>query len=438
MGGDSDLITYISKEDFIKNMTYILDTLQMYNMNSLIYHVRMHDDALYKSKYNPVSPYWSEVDFNDFDPLEWMINETHKRGIDFHAWMNPYNIKSGYVPVEDIVEQYKGLENPANDSNNILVGVNFINLNPGLEIVRNFIDTTIQEFLENYEVDAIHFDDFFYDDMGAAGKTEGNYTILDEPDQITYEEYIEDHPECKYDSKNAKDKADWRRDQTDELIKLLSNSIKEYNEKNNKKVQFGISPTGIYKNGDGVVTYDEQGNAITTGSKTNGQEHFHSYIFANTLNWVNNYWIDYILPQSYWAQDHPLARYKNVMGWWNKVVEYKKTNLFSGIGLYMADLSVDTYGWQKNQNEMMEQISYCYETKNIDGYSIYNFHTLRKLRDGEETISATQVKNAMKAWQTKMPPTEIKSYDKIKLGKPENLAFEDNVLSFNKVNEAKY
>ena len=100
----------------------------------------------------------------------------------------------------------------------------------------------------------------------------------------------------------------------------------------------------------------------------------------------------------------------------------------------MADLSVDTYGWQKNQNEMMEQISYCYETKNIDGYSIYNFHTLRKLRDGEETISATQVKNAMKAWQTKMPPTEIKSYDKIKLGKPENLAFEDNVLSFNKVN----
>ena len=73
-GGDSDLITYISKEDFIKNMTYILDTLQMYNMNSVIYHVRMHDDALYKSKYNPVSPYWSEVDFNDFDPLEWMIN----------------------------------------------------------------------------------------------------------------------------------------------------------------------------------------------------------------------------------------------------------------------------------------------------------------------------------------------------------------------------
>ena len=133
-----------------------------------------------------------------------------------------------------------------------------------------------------------------------------------------------------------------------------------------------------------------------------------------------------------------MARYKNVMGWWKKVVEYKKTNLFSGIGLYMADLSVDTYGWQKNQNEMMEQISYCYESENIDGVSVYNFHTLRKLRDGEETMSATQLKNAVKAWQVKLPSSEIKSFEKIILSKPENLAFENNVLSFNKVNEAKY
>ena len=438
-GGDSDLITYISKEDFIDKMTYILDTLKMYNMNTIIYHVRTHNDALYESKYNPISPYWSDVNFKDFDPLKWMIKETHRRGIDFHAWMNPYRIKTGYVPVEDIVEQYKDYENPANDTKNFLVGVNCIFMDPGLETVRNFIDTTIQEFLEKYDdVDAIHFDDYFYDDMGAGGKTEGNYTILDEPDQTTYEDYINDHPECKYDSKNAKDKANWRRDQVDELILLLSNNIKSYNEKNNKKIQFGISPTGIYKNGDGVVTYDEQGNAITTGSNTNGQEHYHSYLFCDTLKWVNNYWIDYIVPQSYWAQDHPLARYKNVMGWWDKVVKYKKTNLFSGVGLYMADLSGNTYGWKTNVNEMMEQLSYCYESENIDGVSVYNFHTLRKLRDGEETMSATQLKNAVKAWQIKLPPSEIKSFEKIIPSKPENLAFENNVLSFNKVNEAKY
>ena len=437
-GGDADLITFISKEDFIEKMTYILDTLKKYNMNTIIYHVRTHNDALYQSKYNPVSPYFEKVDFKEFDPLKWMVNESHKRGIDFHAWMNPYRIKSGVVPVEEIIEKYKNFENPANDTKNILIGKNCIFMDPGLEIVRNFIDTTIQEFLEQFDVDAIHFDDYFYDDMGAGGKTEGEETILDEQDQNTYEDYIKNHPDCKYDSKNAVDKANWRREQVDELIILLSNNIREYNKKNNKKVQFGISPTGIYKNGDGVVTYDNKGNAITTGSNTNGQEHYASYLFCDSLNWINNGWIDYILPQSYWAQDHPLARYKNVMGWWNKVVEYKKVNLFSGVGLYMADLSGNTYGWQNNENELCEQLTYTYESKNIDGVSIYNFNTLRKLRDGVESKSATQVKNGMIAWQKKVPPSEIKSFERIELSKPENMTFKDNILSFNKVNGAKY
>ena len=93
-GGDADLVTFISVEQFKDNMTYILDTLKMYNMNSLIYHVRTHDDALYQSKLNPISPYFKDVDYKKFDPLKWMIDETHKRGIDFHAWMNPYRIKS--------------------------------------------------------------------------------------------------------------------------------------------------------------------------------------------------------------------------------------------------------------------------------------------------------------------------------------------------------
>ena len=79
-GGDADLIKYYSKEDFITKMTYILDTFKMYNMNSIIYHVRTHNDALYPSKLNPVSPYFKGVKFDEFNPLEWMIKETHKRG----------------------------------------------------------------------------------------------------------------------------------------------------------------------------------------------------------------------------------------------------------------------------------------------------------------------------------------------------------------------
>ena len=89
----------------------------------------------------------------------------------------------------------------------------------------------------------------------------------------------------------------------------------------------------------------------------------------------------------------------------------KKTNLFSGIGLYRAALTNNPYGWRKNENEMYEQLTYCIQCKNIDGFSIYNFNCLRKLRDGVNSMSAIQVKNAKKAWKKKVPPTEIKSFE---------------------------
>ena len=115
--------------------------------------------------------------------------------------------------------------------------------------------------------------------MGAGGSTSGEKTILDEPDQKTYNDYIDKHPECPYHNDSATDKADWRRYQVDLLIKLLKDKISEYNKSKKKYVQFGISPTGIYKNGDGKVTYDKDNNAVTTGSLTNGQEHYASYLF---------------------------------------------------------------------------------------------------------------------------------------------------------------
>ena len=439
-GGDADLIKYYSKEDFITKMTYILDTFKMYNMNSIIYHVRTHNDALYPSKLNPVSPYFKGVKFDEFNPLEWMIKETHKRGMDFHAWMNPYRIKSGnQYSMKEILELYNGYENPANDSSCILNGTDTIILDPGLQKVRKFIADTILEFLGQFDVEAIHFDDYFYCDMGAGGRTEGEKTILDEPDQKTYEDYIDAHPECEYEKDNAKDKANWRRYQVNLLIILLKEQLDEYNKKNNKHVQLGISPTGIYKNGDGEVTYDKDGNAITTGSKTDGgQEHFASYLFCDTLKWINHNWIHYILPQSYWAADHPRAGYKNVMGWWNKVVKYKNVNLYSGLGLYMADLSGKTYGWQTNDHELYDQFVYVNQGEYIDGPSIYNFHTLRKLRDGESTISATQIKNGMVLWTKLVPPKELRCFTTIKLGSVQNVVRDKNKLTFDKLNNAKF
>ena len=170
----------------------------------------------------------------------------------------------------------------------------------------------------------------------------------------------------------------------------------------------------MYKNGDGKISCDKEGNAMTTGSDTNCQRHYASYIFADTLLWINKGWINYILPQSYWSIDHPQARYFYVMDWWNSVLEYKKINSYSGIGLYMSDLTGkavnDAYAWKTNDNELYEHLVYSNNKKNIYGVSIYNFQTLRKLKDGEDTYSAVQIKNGIKAWKMIVPPVEIKSF----------------------------
>ena len=148
VAGDSDLISYNTEENFKNRMTYILDTLKMYNMNALIFHVRTENNAFYKSKINPISYYFRKVNFDKFDPLKWLIEEAHRRGIDFHAWFNPYRIKLGPTySLDYILNEYKDYkDNPASDAKCILNGKEFIILNPGLEKVRNFIVQTIKEF----------------------------------------------------------------------------------------------------------------------------------------------------------------------------------------------------------------------------------------------------------------------------------------------------
>ena len=439
-GGDQSLIEYQNKSDFINKINYILDTIKSYKMNSMIFHVRTHNDAFYPSELNPTSPYFSKVNFSEFDPLEYVIKETHKRGIEFHAWMNPYRVKSGNnFDLNEIAKSYKNFpKNPANNVSNMLKGDTTVILNPGLEIVKNFIIESVLEFLNKYKVDAIHFDDYFYCDMGAYGKLSGENTIINEPDQQTYEQYIDKNPKCKYDKKNAENKADWRRLQVDDFIQKLHIAIKNFNIKNSQYVQFGISPTGIYKNGDGIVNYDEKKNAITNGSKTNGQQHYSSYLFCDTVKWVNNGWIDYILPQSYWAKDHPLAGYENVIGWWDKIVKYKKVNLYSGIGLYMADHTKNTYGWKNNDKQFYEQLIYVAKSENIKGVSIYNFDHLRKYKDGKDTKCVTQIKNGLIVWKMIVPTPEIKSFEVIKVKKPENFVVKNNKIQFDKVKNAKF
>ena len=178
-----DFSSYSSEASFKTEMNNIFTVMEYYKLNAMIYHVRTHNNALYKSILNPVASYWKNVNFNNFDPLEWLIEEAHKKGIEFHAWMNPYRVNSSYYGTS------LPANNPASNTNNLLTYNSATILNPGLPNVRAFLIDTVMELVENYDVDAIHFDDYFYINLGANGSLSGATTILDEPDQTTFVAY---------------------------------------------------------------------------------------------------------------------------------------------------------------------------------------------------------------------------------------------------------
>ena len=439
-GGDSALVSYTSEANFKANMNYVLTIMEEYNMNVLIYHIRTHNNALYNSEINPLASYWSSVNFGGFDPLTWLIEACHVRGIEFHAWLNPYRVSSSYSGTIESFASTVQSNNIASDASNLLkTAAGGIILNPAKAVVRDFIIQTVAEIMDRYNVDAIHFDDYFYANMGANGATSGTTTIISEPDQSDYEAYIDSNPVSGYLKTSATNKADWRREQVDLLISGLSTYIKAYNETNTRYVQLGIAPTGIYKNGNGIVTYNAQGEAITTGSNTSGQTHYSSYLFCDTLKWCNEGWIDYILPQSYWGMTHTAAGYQKVMGWWDKVVKNLDVNLYSGIGLYMADEASNTYSWKSDDDELLKQLTYLTTLENVQGASIYNFNNLRKRYDGGTSQVAIQLANlGVNCWTRKVVVPEIKSMEPVNLSKVTNFNVVGNTLTWGKTTGSKF
>ncbi len=421
----SSMPDYTTEAQFKARATEMLDILEYYNFNALIMHMRTHNNAYYVSELSPKAQKFANVDFNTFDPMLWFIEATHARGMEFHAWLNPYRLGTSYVGTMPS-------ENPASNPNNILSFGGGSILNPGLPHVRAFVSDTIIEILDRYPVDAIHFDDYFYINLGANGATSGTNTILNEPDQQTFISYSDG-----FNTSSAADKANWRRHQVNLMIESVSNTIQTFNETNDRHVQFGISPTGIYKNGDGVVTYDADGKPITTGSETNGQTHFSSYLFADSVKWATEGWIDYLIPQSYWADSHPVASYTKIMRWWNDVFKYLDVNLYSGIGVYMADSGSNTYGWKTNPYEMKNQLTYIESLEHVQGTSVYSYNFVDSAYKGGSGYSTTQMNHAKSNWQHISVLPELRSMAPVNPGVVTNLSHTDGILSFGGLENAK-
>lgn len=346
------------KQEYIK----VLDNIENLNMNSVIFQVRPKLDAFYKSNINPWSEYLTGTQgvSPNWDPLEWMIQETHKRGLEFHAWFNPYRVTTGSEQLSDLSPSNWAVKNPQY----VFSFNGKLQLNPGEPEVIKHINDSVMEVVQNYDIDAVHFDDYFYpfkngDNWYAAGE------------EATYNKYG-----------NGLSRDDWRRNNVDKLVQTVHDSIKSYNAENNKKVQFGISPFGIWGHKD----LHPDGSIEGTGSLTpRTSRASYDDQFADTRKWVKNNWIDYIVPQIYWTFDENAAAYGELVNWWADVVKDTKVNLYIGHANHKkGDINNKNLSW-RNPEEISNQLKFNDLYDEIKGDIFFSYRYL--LENTNNTIN---------------------------------------------------
>lgn len=320
----------------------LLDMHQRNGLNAMIVQVRPCADAFYPSQYEPWSEWLTGLQGQPpnpyYDPLAFMIAETHKRGMVFHAWMNPYravfNIDNSALSATHITRLHPEWFLTYGDKRYF---------DPGNKEAQQYVTQVVADVVSRYDVDAIHFDDYFYP-YHIAGK--------EFPDNASYLQY----------GKGMK-KDDWRRSNTDSIIAMLSRTIK--NEKS--KCQFGISPFGVWRNQD---------KDPVNGSKTNGAQSNYDDLYADILLWLKNNWIDYVAPQLYWEIGHRVAPYEVLLNWWSKHTYGK--HCYIGMGIYRANSNA---AW-KNVNQLPRQIEAMRNTPNMKGMIFFSSKTFEKNPNG--------------------------------------------------------
>lgn len=316
------------KVEFLK----LLDMHQRNGFNALIVQVRPAADAFYPSQFEPWSEWLTgkqgQPPYPYYDPLEFMITETHKRGMAFHAWMNPYRAEFN-IGVSSISPTHITKLHPEW----------FLNygdkkyFDPGNKAVQQYVANVVKDVVSRYPVDAIHFDDYFYP-YRIAGK--------EFPDNITYEQFG-----------NGLKKDNWRRSNTDSIIALLSRVIKAAN----KTCQFGISPFGIWRS--------KERDPIN-GSNTNGGASDYDDLYADILLWLKNGWIDYVAPQLYWEFSHRTAPYNVLLDWWNNHTFGRQC--YIGLGIYKANTNK---AW-RDPTQLTRQIDALRSKPNIQGMIFFS------------------------------------------------------------------
>lgn len=261
-----------------------LDTAVARGLNAVVFQVRPTADALWPSPYEPWAQYLTGTQGKDpgWDPLGTAVREAHARGLELHAWFNPYRVANHTDPSR-LIATHPARVHP----DWVLPYGGKLYYNPGLPEVRTFVQDAMLDAVKRYDIDAVHWDDYFY------------------PYPVAGQVFEDDAAYARYGA-GFPDKAAWRRDNTDRLVRETAERIK----RTKKHVRFGISPFGVWRN----AATDPLGSDTRAGVQTYDDLH------ADTRGWIKKGWIDYIVPQLYWNIGFAAADYAKLLSWWDGVV----------------------------------------------------------------------------------------------------------------------
>ncbi|MFF9130816.1 MULTISPECIES: glycoside hydrolase family 10 protein [unclassified Streptomyces] len=287
-----------------------LDTAVRRRLNTVIFQVRPTADALWPSPYEPWSQYLTGTQGKDpgWDPLGTAVAEAHARGLQLHAWFNPYRVANHDDPSRLVATH------PARRHPDWVVSYGGrLYYNPGLPEVRTFVEDAMLDAVRRYPLDGVHFDDYFYP-YPVAGQT------FD--DDEAYDTYGGGHPS----------RAAWRRHNIDSLIREMGARTKALR----PTTRFGVSPFGVWRNS----------STDTRGSDTRAGVQSYDDLYADTRTWVREHWVDYLVPQLYWNIGLEAADYATLVPWWAQVAQGTPTRLYVGEALYKVGDPAQPAAWQ--------------------------------------------------------------------------------------------
>lgn len=362
-----------SIEEYKEYLLGVIKKVKEYHMNTVVFQVRPTSDALYKTDKNPWSAVITGVQGKDpgFDVFGFFVEETKKQGINVHAWINPYRVsgaklddlnvtKDEYLDTlaeNNFARLHKDLVIMSRDSKLIL--------DPARHEVMEFVSDTVLEIAKNYDIKAVHIDDYFYP-----------YDPIRDPDEYQ-----------KYKDSGYNNLGDFRRGNVDKMIEMIHNKLNTLD----KKVEFGISPFGIFRTNTSF-SEGKTGEEFWDKGSNNHASCLSCYkgLYADVYKWMEKGWIDYVAPQNYFDFDNTKldkegketcqVKYADIAVWWSDACKETNTKLYMGQAIYRYGSEAN---W-KDENEIINQLKFNQALGNVKGTMFFTYSDF--VKDKNETL----------------------------------------------------